>query len=159
MPTLGEERRKTYSPFLPICQKTGKVLEVSIIETNFENATVSYYDPIEKDKITVPVTGGSCKLQWKCDWAMRWSALGVDYEMAGKDLIDSVTLSSKINNKIGSIPPDGFNYELFLDQNGEKISKSKGNGLTIEEWLNYGPQESLAYFMYCLLYTSPSPRD
>ena len=148
LPTLGEERRKTYSPFLPICQKTGKVLEVSIIETNFENATVSYYDPIDKDKITVPVTGGFCKLQWKCDWAMRWSALGVDYEMAGKDLIDSVTLSSKINKQIGSIPPDGFNYELFLDQNGEKISKSRGNGLTIEEWLNYGPQESLSYFMY-----------
>ena len=148
LPTLGEERRKTYSPFLPICQKTSKVLEVPIIETNFENATVSYYDPIDKDKITVPVTGGFCKLQWKCDWAMRWSALGVDYEMAGKDLIDSVTLSSKINKQIGSIPPDGFNYELFLDQNGEKISKSRGNGLTIEEWLNYGPQESLSYFMY-----------
>jgi lysyl-tRNA synthetase class 1 len=148
MPTLGEERRKTYSPFLPICKNTGKVLEVSIIETDQKNGTVSYLDPINQEKITVPVTGGSCKLQWKCDWAMRWSALGVDYEMAGKDLIDSVTLSSKINRKIDSIPPEGFNYELFLDENGEKISKSKGNGLTIEEWLKYGPQESLSYFMY-----------
>ena len=141
-------RRKTYSPFLPICKNTGKVLEVSIIETDQKNGTVSYLDPINQEKITVPVTGGSCKLQWKCDWAMRWSALGVDYEMAGKDLIDSVTLSSKINRKIDSIPPEGFNYELFLDENGEKISKSKGNGLTIEEWLKYGPQESLSYFMY-----------
>ena len=148
LPTLGEERKKTYSPFLPICKKTGKVLEVPIIEINYENASVSYKDPVDDEIITVPVTGGSCKLQWKCDWAMRWSALGVDYEMAGKDLIDSVTLSSKINKQIGSIPPEGFNYELFLDQNGEKISKSKGNGLTIEEWLNYGPQESLSYFMY-----------
>ena len=148
LPTLGEERRKTYSPFLPICQNSGKVLEVSIIETDQNNGTVSYLDPTNQEKITVPVTGGSCKLQWKCDWAMRWSALGVDYEMAGKDLIDSVALSSKINRKIDSIPPEGFNYELFLDQNGEKISKSKGNGLTIEEWLKYGPQESLSYFMY-----------
>ena len=148
LPTLGEERQKTYSPFLPICKKTGKVLEVPIIEINPNSASISYKDPIDDEVITVPVTGGSCKLQWKCDWAMRWSALGVDYEMAGKDLIDSVTLSSKINKQIGSVPPEGFNYELFLDQNGEKISKSKGNGLTIEEWLNYGPQESLSYFMY-----------
>ena len=148
LPTLGEERRKTYSPFLPICQKTGKVLEVSIDEINKTNGTITYTDPADNEKVTISVTGGKCKLQWKCDWAMRWDALGVDYEMAGKDLIDSVALSSKINKQIGSRPPEGFNYELFLDQNGEKISKSKGNGLTIEEWLSYGPQESLSYFMY-----------
>ena len=148
LPTLGEERRKTYSPFLPICQKTGKVLEVSINEINKMNGTITYTDPVDDEKVTISVTGGKCKLQWKCDWAMRWDALGVDYEMAGKDLIDSVALSSKINKQIGSTPPEGFNYELFLDQNGEKISKSKGNGLTIEEWLSYGPQESLSYFMY-----------
>jgi lysyl-tRNA synthetase class 1 len=148
LPTLGEERRKTYSPFLPICEKTGKVLEVSIDEINKTNGTITYTDPAENEKVTISVTGGKCKLQWKCDWAMRWDALGVDYEMAGKDLIDSVALSSKINKQIGSRPPEGFNYELFLDQNGEKISKSKGNGLTIEEWLSYGPQESLSYFMY-----------
>ena len=148
LPTLGEERRKTYSPFLPICQKTGKVLEVSINEINKKNGTITYTDPADNEQVTISVTGGKCKLQWKCDWAMRWDALGVDYEMAGKDLIDSVTLSSKINKQIGSRPPEGFNYELFLDQNGEKISKSKGNGLTIEEWLSYGPQESLSYFMY-----------
>ena len=148
LPTLGEERRKTYSPFLPICQKTGKVLEVSINEINKKNGTITYTDPADNEKVTISVTSGKCKLQWKCDWAMRWDALGVDYEMAGKDLIDSVLLSSKINKQIGSRPPEGFNYELFLDQNGEKISKSKGNGLTIEEWLSYGPQESLSYFMY-----------
>ena len=148
LPTLGEERRKTYSPFLPICQKTGKVLEVSINEINKINGTITYTDPADNEKVTISVTGGKCKLQWKCDWAMRWDALGVDYEMAGKDLIDSVALSSKINKQIGSRPPEGFNYELFLDQNCEKISKSKGNGLTIEEWLSYGPQESLSYFMY-----------
>ena len=112
------------------------------------NWTITYTDPVDDEKVTISVTGGKCKLQWKCDWAMRWDALGVDYEMAGKDLIDSVALSSKINKQIGSRPPEGFNYELFLDQNGEKISKSKGNGLTIEEWLSYGPQESLSYFMY-----------
>ena len=148
LPTLGEERRKTYSPFLPICQRTGKVLEVSIVETDFEKGNVSYIDPETNNKETVSVTGGACKLQWKCDWAMRWSALEVDYEMAGKDLIDSVSLSGKIIKKIGSTPPEGFNYELFLDEKGEKISKSRGNGLTIEEWLKYGPKESLSYFMY-----------
>ena len=148
LPTLGEERKKTYSPFLPICKRTGKVLEVSIVEKDYNSGTVSYFDPETDKKEKVSVTGGSCKLQWKCDWAMRWSALEVDYEMAGKDLIDSVSLSGKIIRKIGALPPEGFNYELFLDENGEKISKSRGNGLTIEEWLKYGPKESLSYFMY-----------
>ena len=96
----------------------------------------------------MPVTGGHCKLQWKPDWAMRWAALGVDYEMAGKDLIDSVKLSGKICSALGGQPPEGFNYELFLDDKGQKISKSKGNGLTIDEWLRYASPESLSLFMY-----------
>src|SRR5262249_17842922 len=94
------------------------------------------------------VTGGQVKCQWKADWAMRWFALGVDYEMAGKDLIDSVKLSGRICSTMGGTPPEGFNYELFLDENGQKISKSKGNGLTIDEWLRYAWPESLSLFMY-----------
>ncbi len=148
LPTLGAERQKTYSPFLPICLNTGKVLEVSIKELDKKNNEVLYIDPLTNKPVNVSILGGSCKLQWKCDWAMRWAALGVDYEMAGKDLIDSVILSGKIVRKISAKPPEGFNYELFLDENGEKISKSKGNGLTIEQWLKYGPEESLSYFMY-----------
>jgi lysyl-tRNA synthetase class 1 len=108
----------------------------------------SYEDPDTKESVTVPVTGGHCKLQWKPDWAMRWFALGVDYEMAGKDLIDSVKLSGKICRALGGTPPEGFNYELFLDDKGQKISKSKGNGLTIDEWLRYASPESLSLFMY-----------
>ncbi len=148
LPTLGEERRKTYSPFLPICPDTNRVLEVKINEIDKEKGEVSYTDPNSGKEVIVSVFKGSCKLQWKCDWAMRWIALGVDYEMAGKDLIESVNLSGRIVKTLGGNPPEGFNYELFLDQNGEKISKSKGNGLTIEDWLKYGPKESLAHFMY-----------
>ena len=110
--------------------------------------TISYDDPETKESVTLPVTGGHCKLQWKPDWAMRWFALGVDYEMAGKDLIDSVKLSGKICAALGGTPPEGFNYELFLDEKGQKISKSKGNGLTIDEWLRYASPESLSLFMY-----------
>ena len=109
---------------------------------------MTYRDPETGEAVTLPVTGGAVKLQWKPDWGMRWSALGVDYEMAGKDLIDSVKLSSKICGIIGGRPPEGFNYELFLDENGEKISKSRGNGLTVDEWLRYGSPESLALFMF-----------
>ncbi len=148
LPTLGEERRATYSPFLPICKRTGNVLQVPMIEKNVERGTIVYQDPETGEKIETPVTGGAVKCQWKADWAMRWSALGVDYEMAGKDLIDSVRLSSKICRALGSQPPEGLSYELFLDQNGAKISKSVGNGLTIEEWLKYAPPESLSLFMY-----------
>ncbi len=148
LPTLGPERRATYSPFLPVCPKTGVVLQVPMVEQDACAGTVTYIDPNDGERMTVPVTGGACKLQWKVDWAMRWVALGVDYEMAGKDLIDSVTLSSKIVRILGKRPPEGFNYELFLDENGEKISKSKGNGLTIEQWLTYGSPESLAFYIY-----------
>ena len=148
LPTLGPDRRKTYSPFLPVCPKTGIVLQVPMVERDVEAGTVTYIDPNDGERMTVPVTKGHCKLQWKADWAMRWVALGVDYEMAGKDLIDSVTLSGKIARALGAKPPEGFNYELFLDEKGEKISKSKGNGLTIEEWLTYASPESLALYMY-----------
>ena len=148
LPSLREERASTYSPFLPICPRTGMVLYVPIVEHDVKAGTVSYDDPETKERVTLPVTGGHCKLQWKPDWAMRWFALGVDYEMAGKDLIDSVKLSGKICAALGGTPPEGFNYELFLDEQGQKISKSKGNGLTIDEWLRYASPESLSLFMY-----------
>ena len=101
-----------------------------------------------RERVEQSVLSGGAKLQWKVDWAMRWVALGVDYEMAGKDLIDSVKLSGEITKALGGLPPEGFNYELFLDEKGQKISKSKGNGLTIDEWLRYAPPESLAYYIY-----------
>lgn len=147
LPTLGDERRATYSPFLPISPKTGNVLQVPLVEINKEKGTVTFRD--EDGELTeVPVTGGRCKLQWKADWAMRWYALGVDYEMSGKDLMESVRLSSKICRILGGTPPLNLTYELFLDEKGEKISKSKGNGLAVEEWLKYAPQESLSLFMF-----------
>lgn len=148
LPTLGEERRATYSPFLPVCPKTGVVLQVPTTKRDVAAGTISYIDPNDGEEMTVPVTGGHVKCQWKADWAMRWVALGVDYEMAGKDLIDSVTLSSKIARVLGVRAPEGFNYELFLDEKGQKISKSKGNGLTIEEWLRYASPESLSLYMF-----------
>lgn len=147
LPTLGEERRATYSPFLPVCEKTGRVLQVPVLDRDVDAGTIIYQDE-DGSKVEVPVTGGRCKLQWKCDWAMRWTALGVDYEMSGKDLIDSVRLSSRICKILGGRPPEGFTYELFLDDNGEKISKSRGNGLTVEEWLRYAPDESLQLYMF-----------
>jgi lysyl-tRNA synthetase class 1 len=148
LPSLREERAQTYSPFLPIDPKTGIVLQVPVIAHDAKAGTITYEDPATKAPVTTPVTGGRCKLQWKPDWAMRWVALGVDYEMAGKDLIDSVKLSGEICRALGGVPPEGFNYELFLDENGQKISKSKGNGLTIDEWLRYASPESLSLFMY-----------
>src|SRR6202161_1588252 len=148
LPSLREERAASYSPFLPICPRTGVVLQVPITAHDVKAGTITYDDPETKEPVTLPVTGGHCKLQWKPDWAMRWVALGIDYEMAGKDLIDSVKLSGKICAALGGLPPEGFNYELFLDDKGQKISKSKGNGLTIDEWLRYASPESLSLFMY-----------
>ncbi|WP_208435641.1 lysine--tRNA ligase [Bartonella phoceensis] len=148
LPTLGEERRATYSLFLPISPFSGKVLQVPMIARNVEKGTVIYIEPETGETIETEVTGGKVKCQWKVDWAMRWKALGVDYEMAGKDLIDSTNLSSKICKVLGGNPPEGFNYELFLDDKGQKISKSKGNGLTIDEWLTYAPTESLGLYMF-----------
>jgi lysyl-tRNA synthetase, class I len=148
LPTLGPERRQTYSPFLPISPRTGVVLQVPVVERNVTDGTIVYIDPDTGAREETPVTGGSVKCQWKADWALRWVALSIDYEMAGKDLIDSVRLSSDICRALGGVPPEGFNYELFLDEKGQKISKSKGNGLTIEEWLRYASPESLSLFMY-----------
>jgi lysyl-tRNA synthetase class 1 len=148
LPTLGPERRATYSPFLPISPVTHKVLQVPMVARNVAAGTVTYLDPETREPIETPVTGGRVKCQWKADWALRWVALGVDYEMAGKDLIDSVRLSGEIARALGGVPPEGFTYELFLDDKGQKISKSKGNGLTIDEWLRYAGPESLSLFMY-----------
>ncbi|ALL14879.1 lysine--tRNA ligase [Caulobacter henricii] len=147
LPSLGEERRATYSPFLPISPKTGKVLQVPTLERNVAKGTIVFRD--EDGELTeVPVTGGGVKMQWRPDWAMRWTALGVDYEMSGKDLIDSVRLSNQVCKVLGGSPPEGFHYELFMDENNLKISKTKGNGLTMDEWLRYGAPESLAYYMF-----------
>jgi lysyl-tRNA synthetase class 1 len=148
LPSLREERAQTYSPFLPIDPNSGVVLQVPVVAHDAGAGTITYEAPGGGERVTTPVTGGRCKLQWKPDWAMRWVALGVDYEMAGKDLIDSVKLSGEICRALGGQPPEGFNYELFLDEKGQKISKSKGNGLTIEEWLRYASPESLSLFMY-----------
>src|SRR5204862_7859188 len=148
LPTLGPDRRATYSPFLPISKTTGIVLQVPMIRRDVAGGTVTYVDPDTGHEVETPVTGGNVKCQWKADWAMRWVALGVDYEMAGKDLIDSVKLSGAIAKALDATPPEGFNYELFLDDKGQKISKSKGNGLTIDEWLRYASPESLSLFMY-----------
>ena len=148
LPSLREERAGTYSPFLPIHPETGIVMQVPLEGHDAARGTITWRDPDSGTLFETPVTGGHCKLQWKPDWAMRWQALGVDYEMAGKDLIDSVKLSGKIVRALGSEPPEGFNYELFLDEKGQKISKSKGNGLTIDEWLTYASPESLSVFMF-----------
>jgi lysyl-tRNA synthetase class 1 len=148
LPSLREERAQTYSPFLPIDPRTGIVLQVPVVGHDAKAGTITYEDPETRQPVTTPVTGGRCKLQWKPDWAMRWVALDIDYEMAGKDLIDSVKLSGEICRALGATPPEGFNYELFLDEKGQKISKSKGNGITIEEWLRYASPESLSLFMY-----------
>ncbi len=147
LPALGPERRATYSPFLPVCPDTGRVLQAPIEHRDADAGTVAYRDEAGR-LVEVPVTGGHCKLQWRVDWAMRWAALDVDYEMSGKDLIDSVKLSSRICRILGGTPPEGFTYELFLDENAEKISKSRGNGLAIEEWLHYATPESLSLYMY-----------
>jgi len=147
LPTLGTERAGSYSPFLPVSPSSGKVLQVPILETRPEAGTIIFMDE-DGRKVELPVTGGHCKLQWKPDWGMRWFALGVDYEMYGKDLIPSAQLASRICRILGREPPAGFNYELFLDDQGRKISKSLGNGLAIEDWLKYAPGESLALYMF-----------
>jgi len=146
LPTLGKERQKTYSPFLPICPETGHVLEIPVKEINKKTLNIIFDN--NGKKIETSILDGKCKLQWKVDWAMRWYALDIDFEMYGKDLIESAILSTKIIKLIGKKNPSGFAYELFLDENGEKISKSKGNGITIDQWLQYASPESLSLFMY-----------
>ncbi|MEI7669453.1 MAG: lysine--tRNA ligase [Pseudomonadota bacterium] len=147
LPTLGEERQQTYSPFLPISPHSGKVLLAKVLETNHKNGTIVYLEE-DGSKEEIKVTGGNCKLQWKPDMGMRWAALKVDYEMYGKDHLNSAELYSSICKIAGGTPPNQYCYELFLDEKGQKISKSKGNGITIDEWLRYAPQESLSYYMF-----------
>ena len=147
LPSLGADRQATYSPFMPISPKTGHVLQVPTLERHVERGTIVYAEP-DGERIEIPVTGGHVKLQWKPDWAMRWAALGVDYEMFGKDLIPSAELGVRICRALGCPPPEIFNYEHFNDEKGQKISKSKGNGLSMEEWLTYASPESLSLFMY-----------
>jgi len=146
LPTLRSERRKTYSPLLPLCPQTGKVLEIPIIEIDKKNKNIVFDN--NGKKIQINILNGGCKLQWKVDWAMRWFTFDVDFEMYGKDLIESAIISSKVCEVLGKKPPSGFAYELFLDEKGEKISKSKGNGITIEQWLRYASPESLSLYMY-----------
>jgi lysyl-tRNA synthetase class 1 len=148
LPTLREERQKTYSPFLPVCPRTGKVLQVAVIDRDITEGTISYIDPETRERITIPVTDGHCKLQWKPDLGMRWAAFDVDFEMYGKDHLVNGKIYSKICEILGGKIPTQMFYELFLDAEGEKISKSKGNGFTIDNWLSYAPKESLALFMY-----------
>lgn len=147
-PTLGPERRATYSPILPLHPRTGVVMQVAIEQVDAEAGSVTWRDPETGTLFETSIYDGAAKLQWKADWAMRWFALGVDYEMSGKDLIDSVRLSSAIVRALGAEPPETFTYELFLDEHGQKISKSKGNGLSVDEWLTYAPAESLGQFMF-----------
>ncbi len=147
LPSLGDERKETYSPILPISPKTGRVLYVPLIERNAATGEIVFEDE-DGERIKMSVTGGRAKLQWKADWAGRWFALGVDYEMAGEDLTESVRLSNRIVKALGGEPPAGFNYQLFVDETGKKISKTKGNGISIEEWLTYASPESLSLFMF-----------
>jgi lysyl-tRNA synthetase class 1 len=147
LPTLGSERQQTYSPFLPVSPKSGKVLQVPAIKINADKGTIIFADE-DGSEFETPVIGGHCKLQWKPDMGMRWAAFDVDFEMYGKDHLTSAKLYSAICKIAGGNPPEQFMYELFLDDKGGKISKSKGNGLTMDEWLRYAPPESLAYYMF-----------
>ncbi len=147
-PTLGPERRATYSPVLPLHPATGVVMQVAIDRVDPDAGTVAWRDPSDGRAFETSVYGGRAKMQWKADWAMRWHALGVDYEMSGKDLIDSVRLSGKVLRLLGGSPPVGMTTEMFLDEAGEKISKSKGNGISVDDWLRFAPAESLAQYMF-----------
>jgi lysyl-tRNA synthetase class 1 len=146
LPTLRAERQATYSPVLPVSPSSGIVLQVPVEVIDAEAGTIRFVD--DGNTIEQSIFAGKAKLQWKPDWGMRWAALGVDYEMHGKDLIDSAILGGEIVQILGGRKPEGLIYEMFLDEKGEKISKSKGNGLSIDEWLTYGPDESLAFYIY-----------
>ena len=148
LPTLRAERKETYSPFLPISEISGKVLQVKIDEYKPKNHSIVYTEPTNNSKVEIKVTGGNCKLQWKVDWAMRWMALGVDYEMCGKDLTESVELATKICNVSKIRAPINLIYEMFLDEKGEKISKSLGNGISVDQWLRYASPQSLSLYMF-----------
>jgi lysyl-tRNA synthetase class 1 len=146
LPTLRGERQATYSPVLPISPKSGIVLQVPVEVVDAEAGLIAFHD--EGERVEQSVLGGRAKLQWKPDWGMRWAALGVDYEMHGKDRIDSALLGGRICQILGGRKPETLVYELFLDERGEKISKSKGNGLSLDQWLTYGPEESVAFYAY-----------
>ena len=146
-PTLGAERANSWSPFMPLHPITKQVMMVPIEEIDVDNGTVSWKDSEGVSYVT-SIYDGNCKIQWKADWALRWYVLGVDYEMSGKDLIDSVKLSSKICRILGGTPPINLTYELFLDEEGKKISKSKGNGISYEEWIEIATEESLQLLMF-----------
>jgi lysyl-tRNA synthetase, class I len=147
LPTLGEERQATYSPFLPISPKSGRVLYVPMKRVDPDGGTITFDDE-DGEELTMPVTGGNVKLQWKPDFGARWAALGVDFEMFGKDHGPNMSVYDRICSVLGARPPEHMVYELFLDDKGQKISKSKGNGITIDQWLSYASPESLALFMY-----------
>ncbi len=147
LPTLGEERRATYSPFLPISPSTGRVLYVPMKSVDAKAGTITFEDEDGTD-VTLPVTGGNVKLQWKPDFGMRWAALSVDFEMFGKDHQDNAPIYSRICKILGGHQPVQYVYELFLDEKGEKISKSKGNGISVEDWLTYAPAESLSLYNF-----------
>ncbi len=148
LPTLRTERKETYSPFLPISETSGEVLQVKIEEYKMDSKTIVYKDPSINKLVETEVINGKCKLQWKVDWAMRWMSFGVDYEMCGKDLTESVELGSKICRALNKKPPTNLIYEMFLDEKGEKISKSIGNGISVDQWLRYASPESLALYMF-----------
>ncbi|MBW2536842.1 MAG: lysine--tRNA ligase [Deltaproteobacteria bacterium] len=155
LPTLSEENRSDWSPFFPRCEACGKVYTTRVTAYHHEDLAVSYscdnrFGEVEGcgHRGVSSVLGGAAKVGWKVDWALRWFCYDVRYEMYGKDLIPSAELSSRIVRVMGGQPPCGFFYEMFLDENGEKISKSRGNGVAVEEWLEYAPVESLAYFIY-----------
>ena len=147
LPTLGDERRATYSPFMPVSPSTGRLLQVPALKRDPDKGTIVFAD-VDGTQHEVPVTGGHVKLTWRPDWAARWAALGVDYEMSGKDLVDSIRVSTRVCKALGAEPPETFTYELFMDEQNQKISKSKGNGLTMEEWLRYGAPESLGLYLH-----------
>ena len=147
IPTLGPERQATYSPFLPICPRTNHVLQVKATNIDIKNGTMQYLDPYTNEIMETPVTGGRCKLQWKPDFGMRWAALDVNYEIYGKDHLPNGKIYTQIANTLDSKGPVQFYYELFLAEDGKKISKSTGNGISVEDWLKYAPVESMSFFM------------
>jgi lysyl-tRNA synthetase class 1 len=147
LPSLGDERRKTYNPFLPISKKTGRFCFDGVKSWNKEKATITFMNDLDEEE-EISIYDGNCKLQWKVDWAGRWAGLEVDYEMHGKDLTPTSVLSSRICKILGKIPPQIYVYEFFTDECNQKISKSKGNGVSIEQWLHYGTKESLALFIF-----------
>jgi lysyl-tRNA synthetase class 1 len=145
--SLRDERRETYSIFLPIHPDTGRVLYVPMKNVDAAKGEITFDDEDGRE-ITLPVTGGNVKLQWKPDFGARWAALDVDFEMYGKDHSTNTPIYDRICEILGGRKPEHFTYELFLDADGHKISKTTGNGVSIDEWLTYASTESLSYFMY-----------